>query len=88
VREKDLTVFSLYSPAHLATEVDVFVQSPFDFSGAYERAARIEVAPGIAATFVGFDDLIALKRHAGRPQDALDIQQLNALQKDGPDDPS
>jgi predicted nucleotidyltransferase len=86
VREKGLTVFSLYSPEHLATEVDLFVQSPFDFTEAYGRAARIEVAPGVAATFVGLEDLIVLKQHAGRPQDALDVQQLNALRKDRPDD--
>ena len=55
VREKGLTVFSLYSPEHLATEVDVFVQSPFDFADAYARAVRIEVAPGVAATFVSLD---------------------------------
>ena len=34
VREKALTVFSLYSPAHPATELDVFAQAPFDFEKA------------------------------------------------------
>lgn len=86
VREKGLTVFSLYSPEHLATEVDLFVQSPFNFAEAYARAARIEVAKGVPATFVGLEDLIALKRQVGRPQDALDVQQLNALRKDRAND--
>ena len=86
IREKQLTVFSLYSPEHLATEVDLFVQSPFNFAEAYARAARIEVAQGVAATFVGLEDLIALKQQVGRPQDALDVQQLKALRKDHADD--
>lgn len=81
VREKGLTVFSLYSPAHQATEVDVFVEAPFDFEEAYERAVRADVAPDLAATFAGLDDLIALKRRAGRPQDALDIEGLTAVRE-------
>ena len=86
VREKGLTVFSLYSPEHLATEVDLFVESPFVFADAYARAVHMEVAPGIPATFVGFDDLVTLKRRAGRPQDVSDIAQLMALRKGDPDD--
>lgn len=86
VRDKNLTVFSLYSPEHPATEVDLFVESPFDFEEAYARAVRLELAPGVVATFVGLHDLLALKRRAGRPQDALDIQQLMALENERADE--
>jgi hypothetical protein len=79
VREKGLTVFSLYSPSHQATEVDVFVEAPFDFETTYGRAVRADVAPELAATFASLDDLIALKRRAGRPQDMLDIERLTTL---------
>jgi hypothetical protein len=79
VREKGLTVFSLYSDAHPATEVDLFVQPPFDFAAAYAAATRIEIAPGIEAVFVSYNDLVALKSRAGRPQDLEDIRQLKAL---------
>src|SRR5437016_1562128 len=58
-REKGLTVFSLSSPAHAATEVDLFVETPFDFEREYQHAERFEVAPGKIATFVGIDGLIA-----------------------------
>src|SRR6059036_2128896 len=30
-REKGLTVFSVFSPGHRATEVDLFLEVPFDF---------------------------------------------------------
>ena len=88
VRTKGLTVFSLYSPAHLATELDLFVEPPFDFQAAYARAVRMELAPGLSATFVGLDDLIALKKQAGRPQDVLDIERLEALRREMSDEES
>ena len=41
-----MTVFSLFSPSHPATEVDVFAQPPLDFDPAYgvayEDLARLE----------------------------------------------
>jgi hypothetical protein len=52
IREKGLAVFSLYSPEHQATEVDLFTQSPIDFAKAYSAASSLEVAPGLSATFV------------------------------------
>ncbi len=79
VRDKGLTVFSLSSDRHPATEVDLFVQDPLGFDDAYLRAERFEVAPGVEATFVALDDLIRLKRAAGRSQDLLDIERLETL---------
>ena len=71
-----MTVFSLYSPQHAATEIDLFVEAPLDFPRAYACAVRLEVARDVPATFVGLDDLIALKERAGRPQDLQDIERL------------
>lgn len=79
VREKGLTVFSLFSASHPATELDLFVESPVDFEQAYRAAVRMDVAAGVPATFVGFSDLLRLKRQAGRAQDLLDIDSLCAL---------
>lgn len=85
VQEKGLTVFSLYSPRHPATEIDVFVEPPCDFDAAYRSAEQMEISPGIPATFIGFDDLVRLKERAGRPQDRLDVEKLTALRR-GPAD--
>ncbi len=79
VREKGLTVFSAFSDQHPATEIDLFVETPFDFELSYVKAERLEVAPGIEATFVGLADLIAMKRRAGRPQDLQDVAELESL---------
>jgi hypothetical protein len=79
VDEKGMTVFSLTSPVHRATEVDLFVAAPFDFEAVYARAARLEVAPGLPALFVALPDLIDMKRKAGRAQDLVDIERLENL---------
>jgi predicted nucleotidyltransferase len=86
IHEKGLTVFSLFSDKHPATEIDLFVDDPLGFDDAYTRAAVMEVGPGITATFVGLDDLIRLKRAAGRPQDMLDIEKLDAIRENDSDD--
>lgn len=82
IDEKGMKVFSLFSPEHAATEIDIFAAAPFDFETAYADAVRLEVCPGMTATFVDLDRLIALKKQAGRPQDLQDIEQLKALRKE------
>ncbi|HEY3216548.1 MAG TPA: hypothetical protein VGK93_08645 [Candidatus Eisenbacteria bacterium] len=77
--EKGMTVFSAFSPEHPATEIDLFVEIPFDFEGAYRRAVRLEFAPGLHGTFVGLTDLIEMKRAAARPQDLQDVAGLESL---------
>jgi hypothetical protein len=79
IDQKDLTVFSLFSPDHPATEIDLFADPPLAFSEAYARALRLEVAPSVFATFCSLEDLIELKSRAGRPRDLDDISQLRKL---------
>lgn len=79
VRDKGARVFSLWSDEHPTLRVDLFLEPPFDFDSAESRALRLEVAPGIAVPFVGLDDLLAMKRLAGRPRDLDDIEKLELL---------
>lgn len=81
VAQKGLTVFSLDSLEHPATEIDLFVEPPLDFDAAYARAVRLEVAPGLPATFVSCEDLLTMKRQAGRAQDVEDIEKLSTLRR-------
>ena len=80
-REKGMTVFSLWSPDHPATEIDLFVEEPIPFEEAYKRSMLVDVAEGIEATVIGLDDLITLKRRAGRTKDIDDIEKLTLLGK-------
>ena len=46
------------------------------------RERAVQVTLDQRTFFVAsIDDLIAMKRHAGRPQDLLDIAQLQEIQK-------
>jgi hypothetical protein len=83
IRDKGLTVFSLFSPTHAATEIDIFVEAPCDFEPAFARCSRMEIAPSLIATFVSFEDLLAMKKRAGRPEDIEDINRLRALRDSG-----
>ena len=84
IEEKGLTVFSLFSPDHPATEIDLFVEQPLVFADAYPKAVQMEVSPGIEATFCSLDDLIDMKKKAGRPLDMEDIAQLRKLHGNKP----
>jgi hypothetical protein len=84
-QEKNMTVFSLFSDIHPATEIDLFLEPPIDFDGAYARAIRKEVAPGTTATFCSRFDLIELKTLSDRPVDREDIEKLKLLPEDSDD---
>ena len=86
IRDKGLTVFSLFSDDHPLTEVDLFVADPLGFDEAYARRATLAVAPDVEATFVGLDDLVRMKRAAARPRDLTDVEQLEILSGDRDDD--
>jgi hypothetical protein len=79
--EKQMKVFSLFSDSHRKTSIDLFLEPPIEFDSAFSRSIEIEVAPSLPARFCGFDDLIDLKRQAGRPLDLDDIEKLRKLRE-------
>jgi len=81
--EKGMTVFSLWSPRFPMTEVDLFIDEPFeDMHGVFERSVSREIAPGIEASVIGREDLVAMKRSAGRQRDLEDVQALEMLARE------
>lgn len=75
-----MRVFSVWSARYPLTEIDLFIALPFEsFEAAYDRRAERELGPGLDVPFVGRDDLLAMKREAGRPKDLEDIRLLEAL---------
>ena len=78
VNDKGLTVFSLWSDQLPGTEIDLFVREPFAFNEAWARATTATI-DGVHIHVASIDDLIELKRHAGRPKDLDDIAALEAL---------
>ena len=78
VEDKGMTVFGLWSDRFPGLEVDLFASEPLDFDTAYARAVRVQLSTTFA-TVVGLEDLVALKKAAGRPVDLADIDALRAL---------
>lgn len=78
IRNKGMTVFSLASPTHPATEVDLFVEEPFPFDEAYARALRADLGE-LRVSVASLADLVAMKRRSGRPQDLEDVRNLEAI---------
>ena len=75
-QEKNMIVLKLWSDEHRRTPIDIFVYEPFSFQSEIVRAIRLELSPGISAPVVSLDTLLEMKRTAGRPQDLLDIVEL------------
>jgi predicted nucleotidyltransferase len=74
--EKGMLVLNLHSDLHRETRLDVFTFIPFEFGPAYAKAKTFNLAPQTSATIIGLDELLLLKRLAGRPQDLADIAKL------------
>jgi predicted nucleotidyltransferase len=78
IREKNMLVFQMRNPARESTRLDIFVKEPFAFTEEFAQAKWEEVA-GIRAPVLRYDELIRLKRSSGRPQDLIDIDQLELM---------
>lgn len=75
-RSKGMIVLKLWSDEHRRTPVDIFVYEPFNFAAELRVAANLEVCPGVKAQVVSLETLLKMKREAGRPQDLIDIEEL------------
>jgi hypothetical protein len=81
VEQKGMRVFSMWDPKNPMLEIDLFVDHPILFE---ELWAESEVMPlsDTTARVVSANHLIQLKRLAGRPQDLMDIEALEAIQQE------
>ena len=77
-REKNMQVFSLWHPDHPGFAVDLFLREPFDFDATYQRAVRVPLQH-VQATVVSLQDLMEMKRAAGRSRDLEDVEALAEL---------
>jgi predicted nucleotidyltransferase len=77
--EKNMITLKLWSDEHQRTPVDIFVYEPFEFAKETALASHLEVCPGVEAPVVSLETLLRMKREAGRPQDRLDVEELQRL---------
>ncbi len=73
--KKGMMVFSLYHPTKPQELIDIFINEPIPFKKAYERKTVVRVG-AVSVDVIGKEDLITLKKKAGRPQDKEDIKAL------------
>jgi hypothetical protein len=81
IQNKGMIVFSLASPVHPATEVDLFVEEPFPFEAAYRRATWADLGDARVAV-ASISDLVEMKRRAGRPRDLEDVRHLEEIARE------
>ena len=79
VAQRHLVAFTMHDPDNLLREVDLLATSPIPYA---ELAADADLLTidGVSVPVASLAHLVAMKRHAGRPQDLADIAALSALQ--------
>lgn len=79
IRDKGMLALSFRSPDG-TVEVDLLVGESHRFAE-LKRDATIIDLEGVRYLVASLDDLIAMKRRAGRPQDLLDIAELESIRR-------
>jgi len=72
---KGMQVFSLYHPDQISLTIDLFVEYPHPYDELMSRSIIMELGE-TRIRVCSIDDLITMKRHAGRHKDLDDIEQL------------
>lgn len=78
--EKGMHAFTLVQPRNPLEQLDVVLSAGLDFDAAYARR-ETAVAGDVEIPLVGLDDLIALKQHAGRDRDLIDLKALKTIRE-------
>jgi len=73
-----MQMFTMWDPKNVLRLVDLFVENPIDFEELWAGSELVELE-GTAVRVASVPDLIRLKRMAARPQDASDIEALEAI---------
>jgi hypothetical protein len=81
IKDKGLTVFSLYDPKNPFFLLDIFVEMPFDFNEVYKLREKIKFED-TTIPLVPMKELIKMKEKSDRPQDRADIYYLKKIMKD------
>jgi len=79
-KEKGMIVFSFVENKPPFKLIDMFVDEPFPFNEIYKNRVYADIDT-IQVPLISIDHLKKLKKAAGRPQDLIDIVQLEAIQR-------
>jgi hypothetical protein len=79
IRDKGMLVFSLRPPGGVPM-VDLFLDPPMPFDHLWARSVVVTMR-GVPVRVAGLEDLIELKRRAGRPEDLGDADALAEIKR-------
>lgn len=80
IKDKGMKVFSVYNPDKPIEHIDVMVEDYIDYQKAYRRR-KIISAGRMKVPVASINDLIRLKRIAGRERDEIDIRALTEIRR-------
>ena len=78
IQDKGLTVFSLYQSNNPLISVDLFVEYPIDPKGLFDNAVTKDLG-GLPVKICSLENLIEMKKIAGRAKDIEDIRILEMI---------
>lgn len=80
INDKGMTVFSMFHSEQPGLTVDLFAKHPIPFDELWARSQIFEV-DGTNIRVCALDDLISLKKIAGRGKDKDDIEKLTQIKR-------
>lgn len=81
IKDKGLMVFSFYKNDNPMIGIDFFVDYPMDFKGLRSRSIVKDLGK-IPVRICSIEDLIKMKRKAGRPKDLEDVRALRMIKNE------
>ena len=76
IAEKGMTAYSFLSGDQNRINVDVLADASLQYDDFASRMVMIDMEEGLRVPVIALDDLLAMKRQAGRDQDIVDVQKL------------
>lgn len=78
LKEKGMTAYSFSPPPYNPLMIDILTEESLRFEKVYRKKV-IKKVDGVSIPVIGIDDLIRMKKKAGRDEDLLDLKKLLKL---------
>lgn len=73
-----MLVFQMVDERDLRRNVDLFISYPIEFERLWASSDIVDLE-GVSVRVSSIDDLIEIKKSVARPQDLIDVEQLQRL---------
>lgn len=81
IREKGMTAYTFLSNKRDRLDLDVLTGHSLQFDAYEQRKTTIDAEEGVYVPVISVNDLLDMKKEAGRPEDLLDIDALLELKE-------